>query len=136
MKTSGGSVALDTTAYAQFRRGHALAGSRIATAAEVVIPVIVVGELLAGFAVGSRRRENEVVLDAFLSEEFVRLVPATREVADVYGELFAKLRTKGRPIPTNDLWIAATAITEGAVLLTFDSDFDRIDGLRVERLRP
>jgi tRNA(fMet)-specific endonuclease VapC len=50
-------------------------------------------------------------------------------VAIRYGRFFADLRRAGTPIPTNDLWIAATALDSGAHLLTFDGDFERIAAL-------
>lgn len=135
MTSSGGRLTLDTSAYAHFRRNHAGVVSRIESASEVSLPAVVVGELLGGFALGSHRRENETTLEAFLAEDFVRVLEVTLETARVYGELFASLRRKGTPVPTNDLWIAAATLSEGATLLTFDADFERIGELKLERLR-
>jgi predicted nucleic acid-binding protein len=58
-------------------------------------------------------------------------VPVTLATADLYALVYAALRRKGRPIPTNDLWIAASSLEHGAALLSLDAHFQAIDGLRV-----
>jgi tRNA(fMet)-specific endonuclease VapC len=121
-------LALDTSAYARLRVGHPRVQDAVAAATLVVVPIVVVGELLAGFDLGSRRQENLASLDDFLAEPFVEVLPLTMETARVYGQLFSSLRRAGTPIPTNDLWIAAAARAAGASLLTFDAHFRRIAG--------
>ena len=69
------------------------------------------------------------MLARFLGEPFVVTLPSTAEVARRYGQVFAKLRQAGTPIPTNDIWIAAATIDAGAQLLTFDSHFQQVPGL-------
>lgn len=96
---------------------------------------IVVGELLFGFRNGSRTRQNTQLLAAFLSEPAVEFLPVTFATADWFGRLAATQRRKGKPIASNDLWIAAQTFEHGAELLTFDNDFAPIDGLHVEILR-
>lgn len=85
---------------------------------------------------GSRRTENSSHLFEFLSLPVVEIVPVALEIAELYGELVADLRKIGRPIPQNDLWIAATAMHSGAKLLTFDRHFLVIDPLRIVVLTP
>lgn len=97
-------------------------------AAEICLPVTVLGELDAAFRWGSRRKDNEARLREFLSAPFVRVLEVTSDVARRYGQIMASLRQKGSPIPTNDIWIAATAFDAGAHLVTFDKDFEAIDG--------
>jgi len=60
----------------------------------------------------------------------VDVLPVTAKTADSYALVYAGLRRKGQPIPTNDLWIAASALELGAALLTRDAHFSQIDGLR------
>jgi len=91
--------------------------------------VTVVGELHAGFALGTRRRQNEESLAGLLREPFVEVLDVDSEVARQYGEIFAQLRRAGTPIPTNDIWIAATTLRAGGHLLTFDRDFEQVRGL-------
>ena len=100
-----------------------------AAAAVVLLPVTVLGELEAAFALGSRGRENRVTLGRFLGEPFVRDLPLTRGGARRYGQVFAQLRRAGSPIPVNDIWIAASTLDCGGHLLTFDAHFRRIEHL-------
>lgn len=133
MSASGAEVVerlvLDTSAYSRFRTGHAAMGDMIARAPVVLIPVVVLGELEAAFEIGSRTVENRLSLAEFLAEPFVAVYDVTRAVARRYGEVFSRLRRAGTPVATNDIWIAATTIDSGGHLITFDSDFGRIEGL-------
>ncbi|MCD6679518.1 MAG: type II toxin-antitoxin system VapC family toxin [Burkholderiaceae bacterium] len=101
---------------------------------------IVLGELLAGFAAGTRDASNRAQLSRFLASPRVVVLNVTDETADRYALVYASLRRKRQPMPTNDLWIAASALERGVALLTLDERFARVDGLRVGRragdLRP
>jgi tRNA(fMet)-specific endonuclease VapC len=90
----------------------------------------VLGELLGGFAAGMREPKNRAELARFLESPRVEVLPITAETADSYALVYTGLRRKGQPIPTNDLWIAASALEHGAALLTRDAHFTKIDGLR------
>jgi predicted nucleic acid-binding protein len=120
---------LDTSAYTHLRGGDERVAEAIAAARVVSLSVITLGELEAGALIGKRTAENRAVLADFLSAPFVSVLPASADVARVYGRLFAALRKAGTPIGTNDIWIAATAVESGAHLVTFDQDFARIAGL-------
>ena len=122
-------VLLDTNAYSALRRGHELVADRVRNAEEVLVSIVVVGELLFGFRNGSRYEENAQALRAFLDDPNVRVLPVTWDTADQFGSISALLRKKGRPIPTNDIWIAAHAMEAGADLLSSDPHFGHIDGL-------
>ncbi len=104
-------------------------------ASVVFVPSTTIGELEAAFARGTRRRENQHLLDAFLEEPVVREVCIDRKVARRYGALFSKLRAAGTPIPINDVWIAAATLEVGARLVTFDHDFLRVPGLDLALLK-
>jgi predicted nucleic acid-binding protein len=95
----------------------------------VLIPTIVLGELAAGFRLGSRSRQNQQVLGEFLDEPFVAVLDVTAEVGQRYGEIFSRLRERGTPIPTNDIWIAACAFAAQATLITYDTHFEKIEQL-------
>ena len=90
------------------------------------VPSVVLGELWAGFLSGTRADENEAQLGEFLAHPVVEVLPSDASVARIYGEIFADLRARGHPLPTNDLWVAATAVRAGAVVLTFDAQFQAI----------
>jgi predicted nucleic acid-binding protein len=132
-------LVLDTSAYSRFRAGDTRVHDLVAAADVVLVPAIVLGELYGAFELGSRGRANRVSLEEFLEEPFVVIVPATAEVARQYGRVFAALRRAGTPIPVNDIWIAATAIDQGACVLTFDTGFRQVahlDCIVLEGIEP
>ncbi len=122
-------ILLDTNAYSAMRRGEAWAVARVQGAEEVLLSVVVVGELLYGFRNGSRFEQNLEKLENFLAQPAVELLPVTWVTADRFGRIATALRRKGRPIPTNDMWIAAHAMEAGADLVSADLHFAEIDGL-------
>ena len=122
-------VLLDTSAYTALFRGHSDVAGLVRRSEEVLISPIVAGELLFGFRHGVRYEANRRQLNDFLDSPFVRLLEMTLVTAERFGRLAAGLRKKGRPIPSNDLWIAAQAMETGADLLSFDRHFGEIDGL-------
>jgi tRNA(fMet)-specific endonuclease VapC len=95
----------------------------------VLLSTVVAGELLYGFRNGSRYEANVRVLAEFLEDPNVRVLTVTWDTADLFGRISADLRKKGRPIPTNDIWIAAHAQESGADLISSDPHFGYIDGL-------
>jgi tRNA(fMet)-specific endonuclease VapC len=90
------------------------------------IPSIVIGELFVGFLAGGRRARNEEELAEFLANPVVDEIPVDREVARVYADIVTALRRAGTPLPTNDIWIAATGARVGSPILTFDEHFEAV----------
>ena len=123
-------IALDTNAYTAFKRGDEQIIAVLQHAPSIIVCVTVLGELLGGFAAGQRESNNRSELTQFLNTPRVKVVFSTTATADLYALVYAALRRKGQPIPTNDLWIAASSLEHGAALLTFDAHFQSIDGLR------
>jgi tRNA(fMet)-specific endonuclease VapC len=123
-------ILLDTNAYTAFMLGAAEVVDVVAHADSLYLNSIVLGELLGGFAAGTREPKNRAELARFLVSPRVKVLPITVDTADSYALIYAGLRRKGHPIPTNDLWIAASAMEHGAALLTRDAHFSHIDGLR------
>ena len=122
-------VCLDTSAYSQLRRGNAALQECLEQADGILLPVVVVGELHAGFLAGSKVSANLKLLAEFLEQPGVGVQDVTREVAERYGLLVAQLRQAGTPIPTNDIWIAATALETGTRLVAYDGHFAQGPGL-------
>jgi tRNA(fMet)-specific endonuclease VapC len=122
-------VILDTSAYSRLRVGHPGTARLVREAEAVVFSVIVLGELLAGFRRGTKLERNEAELAEFLASPYVTLLPVTSVTADRFGRVLSDLRNRGRPIPTNDVWIAAHALESGADLVTFDRHFEQVGGL-------
>jgi tRNA(fMet)-specific endonuclease VapC len=120
---------LDTNAYSDLARGHGALADRVRWAEAVFLSSIVAGELLGGFRRGSRFAENLALLERFLNQPRVDLLPVTLTTADRYARIYAALRRRGRPIPTNDMWIAAHAMETGAELISSDSHFQLVEGL-------
>lgn len=119
-------LCLDTSVYSNFRRGESRVVEHLDRAEWVGVPSVVIGELRAGFLIGSRIDEKIDELEEFLRHPVVEVVVVDENVAQIYGEIFSDLRARGRPLPTNDIWIAASAARAGATLLTFDAHFREV----------
>lgn len=117
-------LALDTNAYTAFCKGHSKAVDAIQIADEIILPLMVVAELRAGFAVGRKGDENEKTLQRFLNSSRVTIKNPNEDTTYIYARLFAYLRNKGTPIPINDLWIASIVFQNDAALLTYDQHFE------------
>jgi tRNA(fMet)-specific endonuclease VapC len=124
-------VCLDTNAYSRLMGGHAPLTQLLESCEEVLLPATVLGELHAGFELGSRREANRRQLGEFLALPGVETIPVTTDIAERYGILIGQLTGQGTPIPTNDIWIAAAALETGTRLVTYDSHFKHIHGLIV-----
>ena len=98
------------------------------------VSTVVIGELLGGFKSGSKAEKNIQELEQFLETPRVFVKEIDQETAEFYSEVYRRLRKKGKPVPSNDMWIAASAMQHGMALLTLDDHFDLIDGLNRIRL--
>lgn len=124
-------IVLDTSAYTRLLSGEEAILEAISTAETVYVSVFVLGELYAGFAGGSRERENKALLQRFLLKPAVKILNATSETAEVFGLVKSNLMKAGTPLPINDVWIAAHAIETGSVVITYDAHFTVVPGLRL-----
>ena len=124
-------VAFDTNAYSDFMRG-VLERVRIVQSAERIhVPLIVLGELRAGFAAGNREEENLGMLQQFLASPRVSILRLDETTTEHYARIFERPRRIGVAIPTNDLWIAALAVQHDLDLCSSDAHFDHVEGLRL-----
>jgi tRNA(fMet)-specific endonuclease VapC len=121
-------VIVDTNALSAFADGSSLAIAALQAAGEVAVPVIVLGEFRYGIAHSRRRREYEAWLEQYLSA--FRVLEVTAETAVEYAVLRSELRQLGRPIPANDIWIAALCRQHDIPLLSRDAHFDHVKRLR------
>ena len=123
---------LDTSAYSAFMRGHPEILSAIREADEIFLNSIVIGELIAGFIKGGRRRKNENELSRFLGSTRVAILDVTEETTERYAVILNSLWRAGTPIPTNDIWIAASAMEHGLRLLTTDDHYQNLPQVLVD----
>jgi len=126
-------LALDTQAYSDFCRGRESVKQRVQEADRIILPLIVVAELRAGFHAGTRGRQNELILGRFLSRARVEVVAPDVGTTHHYARLFEQLRIQGTPIPTNDLWIAALVQQHNFTLESDDAHFDHLPQLNRSR---
>jgi len=118
-------VALDTSRLTDLFQGDTELAEGLGLCDRVWIPLIVLGEIKAGFLGGNNRRyQNEVLLQKLLAKPTVRILRPGLETAEHYARLFVQLKHAGTPIPDNDLWIAALALERNLVLVTRDRHFD------------
>jgi tRNA(fMet)-specific endonuclease VapC len=118
---------LDTNALSAWADGNPACRSAFREASRIIIPAIVIGEYQYGIR-QSRHRER---YEAWLTQNLphTEIHPITVQTADVYADLRIHLKTKGNPIPANDLWIAALALELKLPLLSNDRHFDHIPKL-------
>lgn len=127
-------VMLDTSAYSAFMRGHSEIRLALQRADEIYLNPIVLGELLAGFMRGKYRRRNDRELRTFLSSPRVSLVGMDDDTAQRYAGILDSLWRAGTPIPTNDIWIAASAMQHGLHVLTTDTHYQKVTQVIVDYL--
>jgi len=116
-------IAIDTNRYRDFMDGVPEAVAVLRRSPRVLVPFVVVAELRAGFAIGSRGVENERVFEQFLHRPRVEVLLPTIDTTRHYANLYRQLRYAGTPIPTNDLWIAALVVEHDILLYSRDAHF-------------
>ena len=127
---TSGRFLLDTNIVIALLAEDAAVKQRVAEAAEVFSSVIVLGELYYGARKSTRVESNLQTVGQFGAANQVLGCDST--TAQHYGEIKTLLREKGRPIPENDIWIAATAKQHRLTVASRDNHFDYIDGLSTQ----
>ncbi|MBI2998271.1 MAG: type II toxin-antitoxin system VapC family toxin [Deltaproteobacteria bacterium] len=127
---------LDTSGYSAFMRGHSEVQGALREADEICFSPVILGELLAGFFRGRRRKKNESELKTFLESPRVKIFDVNSETAERYAVILNSLWKAGTPIPTNDIWIAATAMQHGLHLLTTDAHYQKVSQIIVDYCVP
>ncbi len=126
-------ILIDTNCYAAFKRNEDQAVSVLKAATFIGINIIVLAELLCGFKGGAKELANRKELELFLDSPRVSLINIDEETADFYAKIYWDIKKRGRSIPTNDLWIAASAMRHGLALFTYDEHFNNIAGLILQK---
>ena len=97
------------------------------------IPVIVIGELFYVAENSSKKAKHFEQIKSFIKE--VSIINSTNETAKIYASIKSQLKQEGKPIPENDIWIAAIAIENNKSLVTNDQHFTLIKGLKIINLK-
>jgi tRNA(fMet)-specific endonuclease VapC len=122
-------IIIDTNFYAAFKKSDTAAVDLLRRAEFIGVNTVILGELLAGFRCGSREEQNREELNQFLDSPRVDVLSVEDETAEFYAQVFHELKQKGRPIPSNDLWLAASALQHGLALASYDDHFSHASGL-------
>ena len=120
---------IDTNIYSYALRGDDDVVEVLRKSEQIGISVISIGELLSGFKGGGREKKNREELEIFLDSSRVVVYPVDEDTSEFYAEIINNLREIGKPVPTNDVWIAAIAFQNGLKLFTKDIHFKTIPGL-------
>lgn len=126
---ASGRFLLDTNIVIGLLEGDVGVASKLDLASEIFVPAVVLGELFFGAAKSARPIENLATIERFASG--ASILPCDADVARVYGRVRQRLRERGRPIPENDVWIAAPAAFHELTLVTRDRHFLEVEGLAV-----
>ncbi|MBI5875900.1 MAG: type II toxin-antitoxin system VapC family toxin [Deltaproteobacteria bacterium] len=126
-------ILADTNAYAAFKKNEAAAVAVFCSVEYIGINIVVLGELFSGFKGGSKEAQNRRELEQFLNSPRVDVVLPDEETAEFYAKIYWDLKKKGKPVPTNDIWVAASAMRHGLPLFTYDDHFNAIGGLILYR---
>ena len=123
-----GKFFLDTNISVYFPNGNNSVVEAFRQHVNINLPLITVGELLFGAKNSGKPEENLRAYRDFIGQ-FTTILPTT-ETAEIYSAIKFNLKKKGRPIPENDIWIAAITAEHSATLVTNDSHFESVDDLR------
>jgi tRNA(fMet)-specific endonuclease VapC len=125
-----GRFLLDTNVVIALLEGEADVQDQLAKADELFLSSIALGELYFGAGKSGSPQTNQARVDELARDSVV--LGCDTDTARRYGVVKNALRVKGRPIPENDIWIAAVALQHGLSLITRDRRFNEFDGLTVE----
>ena len=125
---------IDTSAYSSFFKGDPRLKSYFKPNSTIYVPLVVIGELRAGFAAGTKYDYNEKYLQQFIDKPQVRILNLSDKTTVIYGLIYARLKKAGKPIGSNDMWVAALALEHDCLLVTLDSDFKRVPDLLIAKI--
>jgi tRNA(fMet)-specific endonuclease VapC len=127
-----GKYLLDSNIVIDIFRGSSDTIDRVKELGMVYIPTIVLGELYFGANKSSKTPKRISEIEQL--EYNVTVLDVTKATARIYGEIKETLRSKGKMIPENDIWIAAVAMEHDLPLLTRDHHFQQVTGITIEML--
>ena len=129
MKMTGNNYLLDSNIIIAIFKGNKVFAEKISNEESIFLSSIVLGELYTGINRVSNKSKHLKILNDFL--DLCKVVNIDSTTAKFYGETMASLHKKGKPIPTNDVWIAAIALQNNFTLITNDKHFKEVPNLKV-----
>jgi tRNA(fMet)-specific endonuclease VapC len=127
-RSGEGRLILDTNALSAAADEHPGVMGILTGVQQLILPVVVIGEYRYGIAQSRHRSEYRRWLDDLITD--CRVLDVTEKTTHHYAAINFELRQAGKPIPTNDLWIAALCREHGIPLLSRDRHFDVVSGIR------
>lgn len=98
---------------------------------EVCISTITYYETKRKIVVLGNPPKQLMAFEKFIKQ--LKVLSFTQQTADIASEIFAKLKSEGKPISSCDVLIGATAIEKNLPIIAEDRHFDYIDGIRHEK---
>ena len=123
---------VDTNVIIRFFKGESELFPLFDNCESLFVSAVSVGELMYGAALSRKSDFNRECYFGLCEQ--LKILYVDSEIAQMYGKVKAELKAKGRPIPENDIWIAATALAANLSLVTADSDFEHVNGLALEKV--
>jgi tRNA(fMet)-specific endonuclease VapC len=131
MPMTGSNYLLDTNIIIEIFDGNKKHADKIHKLEDFYLPSIVVGELYTGVNRVANKAKHLKKLTQLL--ELCTVLNVDIETSKIYGEIIAALYKKGKPLPTNDVWIAAITLQNNCILVTNDNHFKEIETLKIEK---
>ncbi len=125
---AGHRVLLDTVMVIAYLKSEQTVLNRL-QGLSVYVASITIGEMFFGAYKSSRVNDNLRELRGFMASSNITIIDCDAITGDYYGQIKQSLKRKGRPIPENDIWIAATAMQHSLTLISRDAHFSEVDGL-------
>ena len=126
-----GKYLLDTNYVIRLMAGRKLIDERLSSDPDLYLSIIVLGELYYGAQKSKRLSENMIQISDIMQS--MQVLPCDEKTAYEYGIIKNDLHLKGRPIPSNDIWLAALARQHGLILVTRDRHFQEIEHLSIKQ---
>ena len=119
---------LDTNAVSDLAQNNWILAEIVDRATQVALPFIAIAEYQFGLLGSTHPKQGQAILDGLI--EHLPLLLADTLTIRLYAELAAEQRKLGRPIPTNDIWIADLARQHNMPVLSQDRHFDHVPGIQ------
>jgi tRNA(fMet)-specific endonuclease VapC len=119
---------LDTNAVSAVLEGDPDIQSIAASAGPFFLPAIVIGEYCFGLLSSKKRRALESRFRQLAAK--CTVLDIGQQTGETYAQIRFELKQKGRPLPDNDIWIAASAREHNLPIVSRDTHFDEVDGIR------